>query len=82
MFRIFFYILVIAGISYGLSLIEGDLTIQWAGGQIEPLSQVCHIGLVCSVSFVNGDLVCISDDYEFSGSFLSLPFGKKEEKRH
>lgn len=36
MFRIFFYILVIAGISYGLSLIEGDLTIQWAGGQIEP----------------------------------------------
>jgi HemY protein len=36
MFRIFFYILVVAGISYGLSLIEGDLTIQWAGGQIEP----------------------------------------------
>ncbi len=36
MFRIFFYILVIAGISYGLSLIEGNLTIQWAGGEIQP----------------------------------------------
>ena len=36
MFRIFFYILIIAGISYGLSLIDGDLTIQWAGGEIQP----------------------------------------------
>lgn len=36
MFRIFFYILIIAGVSYGLSLIEGDITIQWAGGEIQP----------------------------------------------
>ncbi len=39
MFRIFFYILVIAGFSYGLSLIadmEGKLIIQWPGGEIQP----------------------------------------------
>lgn len=39
MFRIFFYILVIAGFSYGLSLIadmDGKLIIQWPGGEIQP----------------------------------------------
>lgn len=39
MFRILFFIIVIAGLSFGLSLIadmDGKLIIQWPGGEIQP----------------------------------------------
>ncbi len=39
MFRIFFFLLVIAAVSYGLSLVadvDGKLIIQWPGGEIQP----------------------------------------------
>lgn len=39
MFRIFFFILVLAGLSFGLSQVadmDGKLIIQWPGGEIQP----------------------------------------------
>ena len=39
MFRIFFFILIIGALSFGLSLLadmDGKLIIQWPGGEIQP----------------------------------------------
>jgi len=39
MFRIFFFILILGGLSFGLSLVadmDGKLIIQWPGGEIQP----------------------------------------------
>lgn len=49
MFRIFFFILAIAGISYGLSFLadmDGKLIIQWPGGEIQPTLMQATIALV------------------------------------
>ncbi|GJM03442.1 MAG: membrane protein [Rhodomicrobium sp.] len=49
MFRIIFLILVIAGLSLGLSQLadmEGKLIIQWPGGEIQPTLMQAVIGLV------------------------------------
>lgn len=54
MFRIIFLIIVIAALSFGLSLLadmDGKLIIQWPGGEIQPTLMQAVIGLTLLVFF-------------------------------
>lgn len=83
MFRIFFYILVIAGFSYGLSLIadmDGKLIIQWPGGEIQPsLMQavLVFVALLILVLFIWTLFRIVMSSPEAFTRYLS---GKKKKK--
>lgn len=83
MFRIFFYILVIAGFSYGLSLIadmEGKLIIQWPGGEIQPTimqTVLVFVSLLILLMFLWTLFRMVMSSPEAFSRYLSLKKKKK-----
>ena len=83
MFRLFFYILVIAGFSYGLSLVadmEGKLIIQWPGGEIQPTimqAVLVFIALLILVMFLWTLFRMVMSSPEAFSRYLSIKKKKK-----